>query len=196
MADPQSWPPGWFPDPTGRHDHRWWDGVAWTAHVADAGVAGLDPLADTSSGAARASWPPAPHGAPVVPAVPARPGADPVAVLALIAGLVGLPLLFAPVIGLVAPIVALVLGLIARSRIRSSGRRGRGIATSGVVLGGIGLALSLVITVTSVALLSDPDGEMTLLLRDYLTCIETRSPEDCQRELEAQLPDAIRRSLG
>ena len=26
---------GWYPDPHGRHSHRWWDGAAWTEHVAD-----------------------------------------------------------------------------------------------------------------------------------------------------------------
>ncbi len=25
----------WFPDPMGTHAHRWWDGTAWTEHVAD-----------------------------------------------------------------------------------------------------------------------------------------------------------------
>jgi len=36
-------PAGWLPDPTGRHDHRYWDGSRWTEHVADAGVAATDP---------------------------------------------------------------------------------------------------------------------------------------------------------
>ena len=36
-------PASWQPDPTGRHDHRYWDGTQWTDHVADAGVAGTDP---------------------------------------------------------------------------------------------------------------------------------------------------------
>ena len=35
--------PGWQPDPTGKHDHRYWDGTQWTENVADAGVAGVDP---------------------------------------------------------------------------------------------------------------------------------------------------------
>lgn len=35
--------PAWLPDPNGRHDHRYWDGSAWTDNVADAGVAGIDP---------------------------------------------------------------------------------------------------------------------------------------------------------
>lgn len=37
-------PAAWHPDPTGSHDHRWWDGERWTEHVADAGVASVDPL--------------------------------------------------------------------------------------------------------------------------------------------------------
>jgi hypothetical protein len=37
-------PAAWHPDPTGAHDHRWWDGERWTEHVADAGVAAVDPL--------------------------------------------------------------------------------------------------------------------------------------------------------
>ena len=31
-------PAGWNPDPTGRHQLRWWDGAAWTANAADDGV--------------------------------------------------------------------------------------------------------------------------------------------------------------
>jgi hypothetical protein len=30
-------PAGWFPDPTGRFEQRYWDGAAWTDHVARAG---------------------------------------------------------------------------------------------------------------------------------------------------------------
>jgi hypothetical protein len=37
-------PAAWLPDPTGKHDHRWWDGERWTEHVADAGTAATDPL--------------------------------------------------------------------------------------------------------------------------------------------------------
>ncbi len=35
---------GWQPDPTGKHDHRYWDGTGWTDNVADAGVAEHRPL--------------------------------------------------------------------------------------------------------------------------------------------------------
>lgn len=46
MSDhPASFAPGWYPDPTGRHDHRWYDGARWTDHVGDAGRASIDALA-------------------------------------------------------------------------------------------------------------------------------------------------------
>lgn len=35
---------GWKPDPTGRFEHRYWDGSSWTANVARQGTSKLDPL--------------------------------------------------------------------------------------------------------------------------------------------------------
>ena len=32
-------PAAWRPDPTGRHEHRYWDGSTWTEHVSDGGLA-------------------------------------------------------------------------------------------------------------------------------------------------------------
>ena len=34
----------WHPDPTGRHQQRWWDGTQWTDQVADGGATSTDPL--------------------------------------------------------------------------------------------------------------------------------------------------------
>jgi hypothetical protein len=36
--------PGWHPDPTSRHQYRYWDGARWTDDVADGGVASTDTL--------------------------------------------------------------------------------------------------------------------------------------------------------
>ncbi|MGA8846976.1 MAG: AIM24 family protein [Nocardioides sp.] len=36
--------PSWHPDPTGRHELRYWDGSTWTDHVADQGAQSMDPL--------------------------------------------------------------------------------------------------------------------------------------------------------
>jgi uncharacterized protein YxjI len=41
-AAPQH-PPGWYPDPFGRHETRWWDGASWTEHVASHGRQAVDP---------------------------------------------------------------------------------------------------------------------------------------------------------
>jgi hypothetical protein len=37
-------PAGWFPDPSGRCDQRYWDGQRWTEHVLRGDVQGTDPL--------------------------------------------------------------------------------------------------------------------------------------------------------
>jgi uncharacterized protein YxjI len=40
---PVSLPPDWYPDPSGRHEHRYWDGSKWTEHVASHGRQSVDP---------------------------------------------------------------------------------------------------------------------------------------------------------
>lgn len=37
-------PSSWHPDPSGRHELRYWDGAAWTDHVSDRGITGTDPV--------------------------------------------------------------------------------------------------------------------------------------------------------
>jgi hypothetical protein len=37
-------PAAWYPDPAGRHELRYWDGVVWTPHVVTAGRASTDPV--------------------------------------------------------------------------------------------------------------------------------------------------------
>jgi uncharacterized protein DUF2510 len=37
-------PPVWAPDPTSRHELRYWDGSLWTGHVSDGGVQTEDPV--------------------------------------------------------------------------------------------------------------------------------------------------------
>lgn len=34
----------WYPDPTGRHESRYWDGAVWTEHVSDSGRTSADPM--------------------------------------------------------------------------------------------------------------------------------------------------------
>lgn len=57
-------PAGWYPDPTGRHQHRYWDGRGWTEHVGSNGTASTDPMPPQPGATAHAAQ-----------AEPARPAA-------------------------------------------------------------------------------------------------------------------------
>ena len=41
--DTPAYPAGWYPDPLGRFDHRWYDGTRWTPDVSLDGVRRVDP---------------------------------------------------------------------------------------------------------------------------------------------------------
>jgi hypothetical protein len=41
---PEDVPPGWYPDPVGDHELRWWDGEAWTETVRTGDHQGTAPL--------------------------------------------------------------------------------------------------------------------------------------------------------
>jgi uncharacterized protein YxjI len=43
MSTTPSTPAGWYPDPIGRHEHRYWDGAQWTEHVSSHGRQSVDP---------------------------------------------------------------------------------------------------------------------------------------------------------
>ena len=44
MATPPIVPAGWYTDPVGRHEYRYWDGTDWKPEVSDGGVTAVDPL--------------------------------------------------------------------------------------------------------------------------------------------------------
>lgn len=95
-------PPGWYPDPGGSDQQRWWDGERWTDR--------LQP---------NTQWEPA--------APKKAPPTSPWAVAALALGIVG------------AFLLAVVVGLIAKKKIRESGGKlgGDGMATAGIALGAV-----------------------------------------------------------
>jgi hypothetical protein len=52
-----STPPAWHPDPTQRHQMRYWDGAMWTDQVSDSGVTSTDPIGAPAPGATDgATW--------------------------------------------------------------------------------------------------------------------------------------------
>ena len=59
--------PGWYADPSGRHQMRYWDGASWTAHVTDNGSQTTDPMPPAPPGAVASVGTPPPSGyGPVV----------------------------------------------------------------------------------------------------------------------------------
>jgi hypothetical protein len=131
VTDPPSpTPAGWFPDPLGRHEHRYFNGTSWTADVSSEGHRYVDPLG-TAPGPA--------------------PGADRaarngIATAALVCGIVGMVIAWIPfvvVAGFILAVLAVVFGVRGLRRSAPSGT-GRGAAITGIVTGGIGLALSIV----------------------------------------------------
>ena len=54
----------WEPDPTGRHQYRWWDGEEWTDQVADDGVQSVDPVSSSEARLPQEASPSAPPPPP------------------------------------------------------------------------------------------------------------------------------------
>lgn len=177
MTQAGNWAPGWFRDPTGRHDHRWWDGGAWTGHVADAGIAGRDELPSVEVSSA---------------SVPAKsrnltgPN-DAVALSASIVGIAALPLAIVPGFGLVLPVIAIILAVIARTRVRTLGSRGDSLAIGGLAAGVGALLIAVVVTVFAAVLLSGSGGELADAFAAYIACLETSTPAACRILLEESL---------
>jgi uncharacterized RDD family membrane protein YckC len=65
-------PAAWYVDPSGRHEHRYWSGSAWTEHVADGGQPSVDPLPPTAASPSAqwqtGGWQPQQPGATAWPA--------------------------------------------------------------------------------------------------------------------------------
>jgi len=141
---PNPTPAGWFPDPLGRHEHRYFNGQSWTADVADAGQRRVDPLG-TTPGYGSAQFPQQFGAAGGVGGSPGDGGGGG-ATAALVCGIIGVLIAWIPFLvvgGLVLAILALVFGIrgIRRSAV---GAPGRGKAIAGTVLGAIGIGLSII----------------------------------------------------
>ena len=99
----------WEPDPTGRHQYRWFDGEQWTDQVADDGVQSVDPVTATEAGIPRDAPPlppPPPGSVPGVSMPDSGLGTpDPLSMLASKARRFGAYLLEIPLV-----IVTLVIG--------------------------------------------------------------------------------------
>src|SRR5688500_11873704 len=117
-------PSGWFPDPNGRHEHRYFNGRSWTADVADGGQRSADPRGSAASRTAALAPAPAGNG---------------MATAALVCGIGAVLLAWIPFIvvaGFVLAILALVFGVQGVRRAKLTGN-GHGQALAGAVLGAV-----------------------------------------------------------
>jgi hypothetical protein len=134
---PSATPPGWFPDPLERYEHRYFNGTTWTSDVSNNGQRMVDPLG-TGPGYG-ATGPQQGNG---------------MATAALTCGIIGTLVAWIPfvvVVGIALGILALVFGIkgLRRSGIVGSGR---GLAIAGIITGAVTLLLSVLGIVLSVLL--------------------------------------------
>jgi hypothetical protein len=137
---------GWYPDPTGRFEYRYHNDRHWTADVATNGRRFVDPLPAPGPQAAQA-------GTAVPPDVQ-EGGGNGIAVAAMVCGIVAIATAWIPfvgIVGLIAGVVALALGIPALVRSRATGRR-RGQSIAGIVTGAVGLLLGVLGIVFSIVL--------------------------------------------
>jgi len=172
-------PPGWYPDPTRRHDHRWYDGTSWTAHVGDGGRPSIDPL----------DGPPGPPGhsghRPPVTSDPAR-----LARAGLVVAVVALPLALVPYLGAAIAVGALAMTMTALRRSRRATGTGDPRAVAGTVVAALAVALAALMTWAAFALMSGR-GPVGDAFQRYVVCLETREPAECEAELQQRLLERL-----
>lgn len=182
-------PPAWYPDPTGRHDHRWWDGAEWTSHVADAGAAGTDPLPAALSAPTAGADGATTAGAGGPAAAPAAaPG---VAVAALVVGLAAALLGWVPFLGLGVAVTGVGLAAVGLRRTTRRGR-GRGMAAVGLGAALLGGLTAIATTWVAVLVLADgTGGRLGDAARAYVACLEEEPQDVCERRLTEDLLEAL-----
>ena len=138
--------PGWYPDPTGRYAHRFHNGRAWTADVADGGERYVDPLGaemprprDTTTPAGRRNAP---------------------ATAAMVLGIIALTIAWLPflvVLGVLSAIAAIILGVIGLRRSSPTGT-GRSFAVVGLSTGGSAIAAAAIGVVLTIVVVDALDA--------------------------------------
>ena len=150
MANDGGVRPGWYADPLGRFELRYYNGATWTADVSTSGDRFVDPLGidvDQRSGQ------PARSG-------PTEDTPTSLATASMVLGIVAVALAWVPfvvVVGAIAAVLALVFGMLAIRRSGPSGA-GRGRAVVGVITGGSGLLAAALGTVLTFVVLDVYDS--------------------------------------
>jgi hypothetical protein len=153
-ASPGTATAGWFNDPAGRFEYRYFNGTVWTSDVASNGQRYIDPVAPGGGPPIPRSLPPGHLGAPTGDT--SRNG---IAVAAMVCGIVSVVLGWVPVlfaVGAVLAVLAIIFGIVGLRRARRSGRR-RGLAITGLVTGAVGVPMAVVGLVLTIILVRAVD---------------------------------------
>ena len=146
MTDPSrtpsqgAFPAGWFPDPLGRYEHRWFNGSTWTSDVSTDGQRYVDPNGISAGHH--------PHRQQAAPDAVGNGSAT----AAMTCGIIGTLLAWLPflvVAGAALGVLAVVFGVKGRRRARENGQGGT-MALIGLVTGVIALLLCIVGVITTV----------------------------------------------
>jgi hypothetical protein len=136
--------PGWYADPLGRFELRYYNGEAWTADVSSEGDRFVDPL----------GLEPGPRVAAADPARSNGSATNGPATAAMVLGIIAVAIAWLPfivVLGAIAAVLALVFGAVGIRRSTATGTgRSRAIVglvtgASGLVAASLGAALTLVV---------------------------------------------------
>lgn len=143
-------PAGWFPDPLGRYEYRYFNGAVWTADVSNGGNRLVDPNGtapqQASSGPGGYPAPLAAAGAGGAFGAYEPPKSNGIAVAALVCGIIGALIAWAPfvvIFGLILAILAVIFGVQGLKRAKEVDK-GRGVALAGLILGVAGIVLSAI----------------------------------------------------
>lgn len=148
MNAPNELPVGWYPDPLGRYEHRYWNGQRWTADVSTGGQRQVDHIATSHPGVS--TQPPGitpPGVAPAGYVAPARKPKRGKAIASFVLALSALLLGWAPIIfavAFVAAVLAVVFGVLALVDVKRGTGGGRGFALTGLVLAPFAIAMCVV----------------------------------------------------
>lgn len=139
--------PDWYPDPTGRNEFRYHNGVSWTGDVATDGRRGVDPVTGPTSPPGRG------------PDRSARPGLadgppNGAAVASMTCGIIAVALGWIPVLFVVGAVLAVLAVVFGTNGLRRSreGARGRTMAIAGLATGVAGLLVAIGGLVFTIAL--------------------------------------------
>jgi hypothetical protein len=136
--------------------------------------------------------PPPPHPyagqAPIAPVM--RNG---IGVAALVLGLLSLPAAMTIIGGLLLGVAAIALGFVGRSRVRNGEANNGGVAVSGIVLGALGVLLSIIMIVVAVVAgkwFMDVGG------RDFVDCMtqagdDAAAQQQCEDEFIGNIEDNL-----